>query len=196
MTTSIWHSTMETALGTLTLVRDVEGLRGIYFPHHWHRPDPATFGPHRGEGFDDVARQLTEYLNGDRQEFDLDVVPHGDALQIKVWSLLDLIPYGQTITYGELAAQIGNDVTAQQVGAAVGRNPLSIVVPCHRVIGRNGKLTGYAGGIARKQYLLDVERDYASRASGAAFQCALLSGLPPQDPQRSDLTKPRDRTSA
>ena len=93
-----------------------------------------------------------------------------------MWSLLDRIPYGQTITYGELAAQIGNNVTAQQVGAAVGRNPLSIVVPCHRVIGRNGKLTGYAGGIARKQYLLDLEHGRIR--------------------QRSDLTKPRERASA
>lgn len=159
-----WHRTLETVLGTLTLVRDTEGLRGIYFPHHWHRPDPVTFGPALDRGFDETAHQITEYLDGQRQRFDLPLRPsYADPLQAAVWESLGDISYGTTVTYGELARRIGPDVTAQQVGAAVGRNPLSIVVPCHRVIGSNGKLTGYSGGLARKRRLLDLEYANATR---------------------------------
>lgn len=93
-----------------------------------------------------------------------------------VWALIAEIPYGETTTYGELAARLGDGISAQQVGAAVGRNPLSIVASCHRVVGRNGKLTGYAGGIARKRYLLDLERDHLCRSSGILFQGALIAG--------------------
>jgi methylated-DNA-[protein]-cysteine S-methyltransferase len=172
--TTTWHSVVETALGELTLVRSVDGLRGIYFQHHWYRPDAATFGPIRQEGFGDVTRQLDEYLAGDRREFELAQALCGDAFQLAVWALIAEISYGETTTYGELAARLGDGVTAQQVGAAVGRNPLSIVVPCHRVVGRNGKLTGYAGGIARKRYLLDLERDHICRSSGTPFQEVLM----------------------
>ncbi|MDT5274771.1 MAG: methylated-DNA-[protein]-cysteine S-methyltransferase [Mycobacterium sp.] len=164
-----WHTVIGSALGELTLVRDAEGLRGLYFPHHWYRPDPATFGPRRDQGFDETTLQLTEYLAGARREFELALVARGDPLQIAVWRLIADIPYGATSSYGELAMQLGGGITAQQTGAAIGRNPLSIVVPCHRVVGRNGKLTGYAGGIARKSYLLDLER--------MPVQAALMSGL-------------------
>jgi methylated-DNA-[protein]-cysteine S-methyltransferase len=159
-----WHTVISSDLGELTLVRDVEGLRGLYFARHWYRPNPVAFGARRDRGFDAAAQQLTEYLAGVRRKFELPMVFHGDALQIVVWELVPQIPYGATTTYGELAAEIGGGITAQQVGAAVGRNPMSIIVPCHRVVGRNGKLTGYAGGLARKQYLLDHERDQLSRS--------------------------------
>jgi methylated-DNA-[protein]-cysteine S-methyltransferase len=119
-------------------------------------------GPRLDRGFEDVTRQLDEYLAGRRRRFELDLAPVGDAFERSVWDLVARIPYGETATYGDLAATIGGAVTAQGVGAAVGRNPLSIVVPCHRVIGRNGKLTGYAGGLARKRHLLDVEHDQTS----------------------------------
>jgi methylated-DNA-[protein]-cysteine S-methyltransferase len=157
-TATSWHTVVSTMLGELTLVRDANALRGLYFPHHWYRPDPATFGPRRSDGFDEIAGQLDEYLTGQRREFDLPLDPRGDEFQLRVWDLIRQIPYGDTVTYGTLASRLGGDVTAQQVGAAVGRNPLSIVVPCHRVVGASGKLTGYAGGLARKRHLLDLEQ--------------------------------------
>jgi methylated-DNA-[protein]-cysteine S-methyltransferase len=165
-----WHSVITTELGDLTVVRDQRGLRGLYFPHHWYRPAQETFGPRRDEGFEDTTQQLQECLAGQRREFAIPRSVQGDPFQHAVWQLIDQIPYGDTVTYGELAAQIDHPVTAQQVGAAVGRNPLCIIVPCHRVIGANGKLTGYAGGVARKRFLLDLEQDYTSRSEGASFQ--------------------------
>lgn len=174
MVTPAWYSVVDTELGALTVVRDPSGLRGLYFPHHWYRPDPVTFGPRRDEGFEDIIRQLREYLAGQRRQFEIPLSVHGDVFQENVWHLIAQIPYGDTVTYGELASQITGEVTAQQVGAAVGRNPVSIIIPCHRVVGRDGKLTGYAGGIARKRYLLDLEHDHTSRSDGSPFQDALL----------------------
>jgi methylated-DNA-[protein]-cysteine S-methyltransferase len=162
MRTDMWHTITETRLGCLTLVRDAHGLRGVYFPHHWYLPNPVTFGPQCDDGFDDVIRQLSEYLAGERRHFELALAPVGDPQQLEVWELIARIPYGETTTYGDLAARIGDGLTAQQVGAMVGRNPLSIVVPCHRVVGRNGKLTGYAGGITRKRLLLDLEHEHVA----------------------------------
>jgi methylated-DNA-[protein]-cysteine S-methyltransferase len=153
-----WHTVVPTTLGQLTLVRNRDGLCGLYFPHHWYLPDPATFGPRSDEGFDEAVGQLGEYLGGQRRVFDLAMAPTGDEFQHRVWDLVRRVPYGDTATYGDLARHLGGDVTAQQVGAAVGRNPLCIVVPCHRVVGRDGKLTGYAGGIGRKRHLLELEQ--------------------------------------
>ncbi|MEZ0051013.1 methylated-DNA-[protein]-cysteine S-methyltransferase [Mycobacterium sp. MAA66] len=172
--TPTWHSVIVTEMGELTVVRDESGLRGLYFPHHWYRPAQETFGPRRDEGFEDTAEQLCAYLAGQRREFDIALSIHGDPFQQTVWQLIAEIPYGETVTYGGLATQLGDAVAAQQVGAAVGRNPLCIIVPCHRVVGAGGKLTGYAGGIARKRMLLDRERDHACRSSGSPFQDALL----------------------
>jgi methylated-DNA-[protein]-cysteine S-methyltransferase len=159
----VWHWIIDTPLGDLTLVRDSQGLRGIYFPRHWYRPARETFGPVVDRGFDETRHQLCQYLDGDRQHFDLSLhLSSTDPLHTTVWEMLKDIPYGATTTYGELARRVAQGVTAQQVGAAVGRNPLSIVVPCHRVIGSNGKLTGYAGGLPRKRHLLDLERAHLS----------------------------------
>lgn len=174
-TTRPWHSVITTELGELTVVRDDDGLRGLYFPHHWYRPAQESFGPRRDEGFRDVACQLDEYLAGRRRAFQLPLSVRGDSFQRAVWRLVDEIPYGATVTYGALAKRLTGPATAQQVGAAVGRNPLCIVVPCHRVVGLGGKLTGYAGGVPRKRQLLDLERDHASRADGSPFQQALLT---------------------
>jgi methylated-DNA-[protein]-cysteine S-methyltransferase len=101
--------------------------------------------------------QLAEYLSGERTGFDLPTATHGDAFEERVWALLREIPIGETTTYGDLAERLGDKSLAQAVGQAVGRNPISIVVPCHRVVGKNGKLTGYAGGLKRKQFLLELE---------------------------------------
>jgi methylated-DNA-[protein]-cysteine S-methyltransferase len=152
------HTVVSTRLGDLTIVRHGEDVTGLYFPHHWHKPDPASFGPRVNEGFDDVADQLAEYLEGARIAFDLPIDPRGTELQLAVWKLVAEIPYGHTTTYGDIARRLGGGVNAQEVGAAVGRNPLCILIPCHRVVGSTGKLTGYAGGLGRKRALLDLEQ--------------------------------------
>jgi methylated-DNA-[protein]-cysteine S-methyltransferase len=155
------HCVIDSPLGELTVVADGSALTGVYFRHHWRRPQETTFGP-RVDAQSDVALteasvQLTDYLAGDRAEFDLPANPRGDQLQQRIWAMLTAIPYGGTVTYGELATALADGTTAQQVGQAVGRNPLCIVIPCHRVVGSNGQLTGYAGGLRRKQFLLDLE---------------------------------------
>ena len=108
---------------------------------------------------------MTGYLAGERATFELKITLHGDDMQRRVWNLLTEIPYGDTVTYGELAAALADGTTAQEVGQAVGRNPVSIVVPCHRVVGKNGQLTGYAGGIKRKQFLLELEEPAEAKAA-------------------------------
>jgi methylated-DNA-[protein]-cysteine S-methyltransferase len=158
------HTTIGTPIGELTLVADDGELIGVYFPHHWYRPDPATFGRRSETEFGEARRQLAEYFGGDRERFDLPADALGNEFQRRVWDLIDLIPYGQTRTYGDLASELGGQVLAKDVGAAVGRNPLSIVVPCHRVVGKDGRLTGYAGGLARKRFLLDLEEPAARKA--------------------------------
>lgn len=151
------HTVIDSPLGDLTLVADGADLVGVYFPHHWYRPDPATFGPRDDRGFADAARQLGEYLAGDRTEFDLSMRADGDEFQRAVWARIAAIPYGTTTTYGDLARELGDPALARDVGAATGRNPLALVVPCHRVVGKGGSLTGYAGGLRRKRFLLDLE---------------------------------------
>jgi methylated-DNA-[protein]-cysteine S-methyltransferase len=152
------HTVLSTRQGDLTIVRHREQIVGLYFPHHWYMPRQASFGARTETGFEQVAHQLEEYLAGQRQAFDLPLRARGDAFQRRVWELLTHVPYGQTTTYGDLARQLGGDVNAQQVGAAVGRNPMCILIPCHRVIGSTGKLTGYAGGLDRKRALLELEQ--------------------------------------
>ena len=151
------HTVLATPIGDLTVVQDDDGVTGVYFPHHWTRPDRVVFGPRVDHGFEDVAGQLAEYFAGERTAFDLPVHPAGSPLQERVWRLIDAIPYGRTATYGELAEVLHDGTTAQEVGAAVGANPLSILVGCHRVVGAGGRLTGYAGGLERKRRLLDLE---------------------------------------
>jgi methylated-DNA-[protein]-cysteine S-methyltransferase len=163
------HAVIDSTLGELTLVADDDALTGLYFRHHWYRPSAKTFGPRVNAESDELlARaqaQLTDYFAGLRTDFDLPTRLHGDEVQHRVWKLLTTIPYGDTVTYGELAATLADGATAQEVGQAVGRNPLSIVVPCHRVVGRNGQLTGYAGGLERKRFLLELEEPADVRAA-------------------------------
>jgi methylated-DNA-[protein]-cysteine S-methyltransferase len=163
------HAVINSPLDELTLVADDDALTGVYFRHHWHRPAEDTFGLRVDAESDALlARaeaQLTDYLAGDRHGFDLPVSLHGDEAQHRVWQLLTTIPYGETVTYGELAAALADGTTAQEVGQAVGRNPLSVIVPCHRVVGRNGQLTGYAGGLKRKQFLLELEEPSEVKAA-------------------------------
>lgn len=151
------HRTIDSPVGELTLVAADGVLAGLYFPGHWYMPDPDAFGPRAERGFERAEAELAEYFAGERTEFDLPTTADGDEFQRRVWELIDRIPYGETTTYGEMAGELGDPQLARRVGGAVGRNPLSIVVPCHRVVGSDGKLTGYAGGLERKRFLLDLE---------------------------------------
>src|SRR4051794_1284021 len=151
------HTTIDSPVGELTLVARDGVLSGIYFPGHWHVPAPEVFGRSSERGFEQVRQQLGEYFAGERIEFELATTTGGDEFQRRVWELIDRISYGQTTTYGEMAQELGDPALARRVGGAVGRNPLSIVTPCHRVVGKNGKLTGYAGGLERKRFLLELE---------------------------------------
>ncbi len=160
------HTVADTRLGKLTIVRDGGALTGLYFPRHWPRPDRARFGARSVRGFGAVTRQLEEYLTGQRSEFDLPIRARGTEFQRRVWDLITQVPYGRTITYGELARRLGGGVSPQEVGAAAGQNPLCILIPCHRVIGSTGKRAGYAGGLDRKRALLEIERP--GTAPGAA----------------------------
>jgi methylated-DNA-[protein]-cysteine S-methyltransferase len=161
-TISTRHIVVESPIGPLTLVRDDSGLTGLYYPGHWTRPDRTSFGPYADatvdHGFDEAAGQLAEYFAGERKEFDLPLNPRGGGIARQVWQLLAQIPYGTTTTYGELASRVGGNISPRDVGGVVGDNPLSILIPCHRVIGTGGKLTGYAGGLDRKRYLLELEK--------------------------------------
>jgi len=155
------YAVIDSVLGQLTLVAHDASLVGLYFPHHWHPPAQDALGEQVDVSSDGlltvVTMQLTEYLAGSRERFDVPIATQGDHFQEQVWALLMGIPYGGTTTYGALARRLGDASLARAVGGAVGRNPLSVLVPCHRVIGTNGKLTGYAGGIHRKRLLLDLE---------------------------------------
>jgi methylated-DNA-[protein]-cysteine S-methyltransferase len=144
----------ESPVGPLTLERGEAGLSGLSFPGE------ARVGERdrRTEDFTDVARQLDEYFAGERRTFDLELdLPSGTAFQRSVWDELRRIPFGETISYGELAARIGRPDRVRAVGATVGRTPIPIIIPCHRVIGADGSLTGYGGGLHRKAALLGLE---------------------------------------
>jgi methylated-DNA-[protein]-cysteine S-methyltransferase len=162
---TVTHATIASKLGDLTVVAHGRTVVGLYFPGHWHRPDSSTFGSGRPVGFQAVREQIGQYLAGDRREFEVPVATRGDEYQERVWSLVRQIPYGETVTYGDLARQMGGATTPQDVGTAVGRNPVGLIVPCHRVVGAGGKLTGYAGGLTRKRFLLDLEAEVSGRAS-------------------------------
>jgi methylated-DNA-[protein]-cysteine S-methyltransferase len=153
----ITFTTETSPIGELTLVGDGEALTGLYMTEHRHQP-PLPPGARRDpHGFEDARRQLREYFAGDRTRFDLPLRMEGTDFQREVWSALLDIDYGQTESYGELAHRIGRPDAVRAVGLANGRNPVSIVVPCHRVIGASGSLTGYGGGLERKRFLLELE---------------------------------------
>ena len=158
------HRVIDSPVGELTLVGDGSALSGVYFAEHVRRPAEEVFGSRDDAAFAGAADQLAEYFAGERRSFDLVLQPKGNGFQQKVWAQLTLIPYGQTRTYGQLAAALGGPGLARAVGAANGQNPLSIIVPCHRVVGSDGKLTGYAGGLARKAFLLELETPSANRS--------------------------------
>jgi methylated-DNA-[protein]-cysteine S-methyltransferase len=152
-----YFTTMATAIGQITLTGDGEALTGLYMDHHLRRPPLPPGAVHDDAQLADARAQLEEYMAGERTRFDLPLRAAGTAFQREVWSALEQIPYAETISYGELARRVGRPSASRAVGLANGRNPISIVVPCHRVIGASGTLTGYGGGLERKRFLLDLE---------------------------------------
>ena len=160
----IVQSQTTSPLGDVLLAASAQGLAGVWFVHEQkHLPDSSLWPTDDAHPVLQVARQqLREYFAGQRQTFDLPLSPAwGTPFQRAVWQALQRIPYGQTSTYGSIAHQLGNAKAVRAVGAAVGQNPHSIIVPCHRVLGANGSLTGFAGGLARKKHLLAHEALHA-----------------------------------
>ena len=154
---AIGYDHLPTPIGKLLLVADAKGLREVWFETGKHRKAPDPAWKHDPAKLAFARRQLEEYFAGERTAFDLPLHPIGTPFQVAVWWALAKIPYGSTISYGELAQRIGQPLAVRAVGAANGRNPLPIVLPCHRVIGANGSLTGFGGGLPTKRFLLAME---------------------------------------
>lgn len=143
-------ASISTPIGMLRISAQAEVICSVLF-------DESSAETHLPEEFSSIVKQFEEYFSGKRQTFDFDLIPGGTPFQLAVWKIVMDIPYGKTRSYGEIAQQMGLKNGARAVGLAVGANPLLIVVPCHRVVGSNGQLTGYAGGIDRKKWLLRHE---------------------------------------
>jgi methylated-DNA-[protein]-cysteine S-methyltransferase len=152
------YTRMESPVGPLLLVADDGGLRRIDFVNGRNLGEPDPQWHDDAEHFRETVRQLRAYFAGELESFDLALAPQGTPFQLTVWNRLCDIPFGETISYGELARRIGNPNASRAVGLANGSNPIPIVIPCHRVIGSNGKLTGYGGGLPIKEKLLALER--------------------------------------
>jgi methylated-DNA-[protein]-cysteine S-methyltransferase len=156
-TETLLYTTVASPIGELLLVGDGEVLRGLHL-QEGRRPTRIGDAWRRAEEpFARARDQLGEYFAGERVEFELPAAGGGTPFQRRVWGALSEIPYGETVSYGELARRIGRSTASRAVGMANGRNPISIVVPCHRVVGSDGALTGYGGGVERKRFLLELE---------------------------------------
>ncbi|MEU5362023.1 methylated-DNA--[protein]-cysteine S-methyltransferase [Streptomyces sp. NPDC005925] len=152
------HTVVDSPYGPLTLVAEEGTLCGLYMVAQRHRPAEETFGVRDETPFAETREQLEDFFEGERKEFTLGLRLNGTPFQRRVWDELRRIPYGETRTYGELAELLGTPKASRAVGLANGRNPIGVIVPCHRVIGATGSLTGYGGGLDRKRRLLDFER--------------------------------------
>jgi len=153
------YTSTDSPIGELLLVGDERALRGLYMQAG---RKPMTIAPeweHDPAAFSDARRQLSEYFAAERTSFDVALETDGTSFQRRVWRALQDIPYGETISYGELARRIDQPTAPRAVGLANGRNPISVILPCHRVIGADGTLTGYGGGTERKRLLLELEQD-------------------------------------
>lgn len=158
MSTTHYVWTMPSPVGRLTLLSDGTVLTGVYMPSHKGTPDIEPSSVTDAGPFRDAVDQLQAYFAGDLTSFTVPARGRGTAFQQRVWDALREIPYGHTTSYGAIAAAIGNPKAVRAVGLANGRNPVSIIVPCHRVVGANGSLTGYGGGLANKELLLNLEQ--------------------------------------
>jgi methylated-DNA-[protein]-cysteine S-methyltransferase len=152
-----YHSQVPSPVGVLTLTSDGDALTGLYMENQKHRPELPAHSVRDDSRFTAVREQLAAYFAGELQCFDVRLDAAGTEFQQRVWQALTAIPFGATETYGGLAARLGKPSASRAVGLANGRNPIGIIVPCHRVLGASGALTGYGGGLARKQWLLAHE---------------------------------------
>ncbi len=190
MADSTCFSHFDSPVGRITIEGNERAVSGLHMtPHrHWRGLDPCW--QQSDATFTEVRRQLAEYFAGQRQEFNVPLDLVGTPFQRRVWQELVRIPFGATISYAELAQRIGQPTAVRAVGSANGRNPVSIIVPCHRVIGADGRLTGYGGGLDKKQWLLDWERRAEANGSDGSgdrvqWEC-----------DTRDPTEPKDRTLA
>ncbi len=158
---SVRYRTVDSPIGKLTLAGPAGRLRHLRMVDQTYEPDRAGWQPD-DTAFADAVDQLEEYFGGQRTQFELELELVGTTFQRRVWSALLTIPYGQTRSYGQIATQLDAPGASRAVGLANGRNPIGIIVPCHRVIGANGSLTGYGGGLNRKRILLDLENGKSS----------------------------------
>lgn len=158
------HAVIDSPVGGLTVVAEDERLVGLHFEGREHKDPAVPPGPRVDEDFRETERQLSEYFAGERTRFDLPLAFHGDEFERRVWELIAEIGYGETRSYGELARGLGNPGLSRAVGTAAGRNPIAVIVPCHRVVGADGSLTGFGGGLERKRFLLRLEEPSAEEA--------------------------------
>jgi methylated-DNA-[protein]-cysteine S-methyltransferase len=164
------YTVIESPLGPLTLRSDGQSLTGVHLPKVSFEPAAVNaLNDPEAAPFPEARRQFDEYFRGARTRFDLPMAPQGTVFQQQVWRALLSIPYGRTLSYGEIAKAIGSPNAFRAVGLANGRNPLAIIVPCHRVIGANGKLVGFAGGLECKQTLLSLEAEHAGAGARSLF---------------------------
>lgn len=152
------YTTFQSPLGTMTLQANQNGLLGAWFETQTTQPKELGRYSETDVILNDAIVQLNEYFSGERKVFELPLAAKGTPFQQQVWRALTKIPFGETWSYQQIADEIGNPKAVRAVGLANGKNPISVVVPCHRVIGKNGKLTGYAGGVERKAKLLELEK--------------------------------------
>src|SRR5258708_1385756 len=154
---AVYYTTYESPVGPLLLAGDTQALRGVNFDSSKHATSPQPGWKQNRAAFGEVIRQLQAYFRGELKKFDLTLAMEGTDFQLRVWNALPAIPYGETISYAQLADRIGNPKAVRAVGLANGSNPIPIIVPCHRVIGSDGSLTGFGGGVAPKKMLLELE---------------------------------------
>jgi len=157
----MYYCFLATPIGDLLLAGDEHGLSLVAFPEGSMRREPDPEWIYSEKPFAEARAQLTAYFAGSLQEFDLPLQPHGTEFQLQVLSELQKIPYGTTTSYGDIAKRIGRPKAVRAVGAANGRNPLPIIIPCHRVVGSSGDLTGFGGGLPTKKALLRLEMEHS-----------------------------------
>jgi methylated-DNA-[protein]-cysteine S-methyltransferase len=177
MSPELFYTRAPSPLGPLLLVGTADALTYLWLPSGRDRLDPEPEWVESARPFSEAIRQLGAYFAGRLRRFDLPLAPAGTAFQQRVWRALCEIPYGETVSYGQLARRIERPAAVRAVGAANGQNPISIVIPCHRVIGSDGRLVGYGGGLPAKSMLLDLERRVAGTAArpGRPRQTALFA---------------------
>lgn len=161
------YATMHSPLGSIRIARNEEGITEVEFVSGKGPPPPEHWTPNVFS-LSNAIKQLQEYFAGERTRFDLPLAPRGTSFQLSVWDALRDIPYGETRSYADIARRIGRERATRAVGAANGRNPVAIIIPCHRVIGSSGSLTGYAGGLELKRALLRLEATNSNLQSRAS----------------------------